>query len=179
MKTPWKLRDKVEGLFRLNRSYIHTYRHWVATLEPFQGIQLSLMPICGAFLLFVFLFVCLSAFFFLVFLGPCCFNSRWWNLHIWCLRNSLQENLPNLLVLLEFVRFCFRSVDPKCWTWWYPTNFSFQKPGFCNFVGIFNGKDCSEFNRVIRKVRKNTAPEPWVWSYTGWHSTKKTCKRIH
>ncbi len=54
----------------MNRSYIHTYRHWVATLEPFQGFQLSLLPICGAFLLFVFLvclYVCLSLWHFFVF----------------------------------------------------------------------------------------------------------------
>jgi hypothetical protein len=32
------------------------------------------------------------------------------------------------------------------------------------------------YNRVIRKVNKNTAPEPWVWSYTRWDSKKNLQK---
>jgi len=50
----------------------------------------------------------------------------------------------------------------------------------CQGPGIgcrFSSGSKSQYNRVVCKVKTNTAPEPWVWSYTWWDSKKNLQKK--
>jgi hypothetical protein len=156
MKTPWKLRDKAEELFRVNRSYIHTYKTLgllhLNLFKDFSFLWCQFVELfCYLFsCLFACLFVCLSLCFFLffVFLGPCCFNSRWWNLHIWCLKFHFRKICRISLGTTRTCQILFQKCWPKVLNL-APKWFLLPKQGFCNLVGISNGKDCSEFNRGI------------------------------
>jgi hypothetical protein len=43
---------------------------------------------------------------------------------------------------------------------------------YCMYEQVVGWDENWRLHRVIRKSKKNTAPEPWVWSYTRWDSKK-------
>ncbi len=170
MKTPWKLRDKAEELFRVNRSYIHTYKTLgllhLNLFKDFSFLWCQFVELfCYLFSCLFCLFVCLSAFFCFFFWVPSAsiqddevFISGAWNF-------TSGKFAESLLVLLELVRFCFRSVDPKCWTW-HPSDFSFQNKAFVILLEFPMAKIAQNSIEVFGKVRKTQHQNPEFGHYT-------------
>ncbi len=97
--------------------------------------------------LFSCLFVCLfvSLLFFVFFLGPCCFNSRWWSLHIWCLKFHFRKICRISLGTTRTCQIFVSEVLTQSVELGYPTNFSFQNQAFVILLEFPMAKDCSEF----------------------------------